>query len=260
MAITRSRDLPWIGTGWKMTKNRAEASAYANALAAAAPEFVGKVNAFVLPAYPLIESVAATLTPAGIEVGAQNVHWADTGAFTGEVSAPMLAEIGTSLVCIGHAERRAMFGETDETVGARVTGALRSGLTPLICVGESAEDRNAGAEVAFVTRQLETALAGLDADTVATTMVAYEPVWAIGEGSTPATAAQAEAIHAVLRGFLVERYGTSGAAVPLLYGGSVDIESAPALIAEPHIDGLFVGRAAWSARGFVKLAHIVAAG
>ena len=151
MAITRSRHLPWIGTGWKMTKNRDEASAYTAALAVAAPDFVNQVNAFVLPAYPLIESVAAALIPAGIEVGAQNVHWADSGAFTGEVSAPMLIEIGTSLVCIGHAERRAMFGETDETVAAHVAGALRSRLTPLICVGESADDRNAGVEVAFVT-------------------------------------------------------------------------------------------------------------
>lgn len=260
MAVTRSRDLPWIGTGWKMTKNRAEASAYAAALAAAAPGFVDRVNAFVLPAYPLIESVAATLVPAGIEVGAQNVHWEDTGAFTGEVSAPMLVEIGTSLVCIGHAERRAMFGETDETVGARVAGALRHGLTPLVCVGESVEDRNAGTEIPFVTRQIEIALAGLDAPTIATTMVAYEPVWAIGEGSTPATAEQADAMHAVLRTFLVDRYGDQGAAVPLLYGGSVDIPSAPELISAPNIDGLFVGRAAWSAHGFIELAHIVAAG
>lgn len=260
MAVERSRGLPWIGTGWKMTKCRAEASAYAASLAAAASEFVDNVNAFVLPSYPLIESVAATLVPAGIEVGAQNVHWADTGAFTGEVSAPMLVEIGASLVCIGHAERRAMFGETDETVGARAAGALRSGLTPLICVGESAEDRSAGVEAAFVTRQLEIALTGLDAETVAATMVAYEPVWAIGEGSTPATPEQAGAMHAVLRGFLVERYGPSGAEVPLLYGGSVDVASAPALIAESNIDGLFVGRAAWTAAGFVELAHIVAAG
>lgn len=153
-----------------------------------------------------------------------------------------------------------MFGETDETVRARVTGALRHGLTPLICVGESAGDREAGGEVAFVTRQLEIALAGLDAETVTTTMVAYEPVWAIGEGSTPATAEQAETMHAVLRQFLVERYGENGAEVPLLYGGSVDAESAAALIAAPNIDGLFVGRAAWSAAGFVELAHIVAAG
>ena len=259
MAITRSRDLPWIGTGWKMTKNRAEASVYTATLAAAAPDFVDAVNAFVLPAYPLIESVASTLVPAGIEVGAQNVHWADTGAFTGEVSAPMLVEIGASLVCIGHAERRAMFCETDATVQTRVAGALRHGLTPLICVGESAEDRNAGAEVSFVTQQIEIALAGLDAETVATTMVAYEPVWAIGEGSTPATAQQADAMHAVLRGILVDRYGELGAEVPLLYGGSVDIPSAPELISAPNIDGLFVGRAAWSATGFIELAHIVAA-
>ena len=260
MAINRSRDLPWIGTGWKMTKNKAEASAYANALAAAAPGFVNQVNAFVLPAYPLIESVAETLIPAGIEVGAQNVHWADSGAFTGEVSPPMLVEIGASLVCIGHAERRAMFGETDETVQARVAGALRHGLTPLICVGESADDRKADVEIPFVTRQIEIALAGLDPETIGTVMVAYEPVWAIGEGSTPATADQAEAMHAVLRSILVERFGEHGSEVPLLYGGSVDIPSAPELIAAPNIDGLFVGRAAWSAPGFVELAHIVAAG
>jgi triosephosphate isomerase len=242
-----------------MTKNRAEAAAYATALAAAAPGFVDDVNAFVLPAYPLIESVAATVVPAGIEVGAQNVHWADSGPFTGEVSAPMLTEIGASLVCIGHAERRAMFGETDETVQARAANALRHGLTPLICVGEPAGVRAAGAEVEFVTRQLEIALSGLGTETVAATMVAYEPVWAIGEGSTPATAEQAEAMHAVLRGFLADRHGRHGAEVPLLYGGSVDVASAPDLIAAPNIDGLFVGRAAWSAPGFVELAHIVAA-
>ncbi len=260
MAAAPSRSRPWIGTGWKMTKTRSEAEEYARILAEAAPAFVDTVNAFVLPAYPLIEPVAATLAPAGVQVGAQNVHWADSGAFTGEVSAPMLLEIGATLTAIGHAERRAMFGETDETVRARVAGALRHGLTPLICVGESAAEREAGTEVGFVRRQLEIAFEGLDATAVASTMVAYEPVWAIGEGSTPATADQADTMHAVLRQTLVALYGQTGVDVPLLYGGSVDLESAPELIAAPNIDGLFVGRAAWSVDGFIELAHIVAAG
>ena len=260
MATETSQSRPWIGTGWKMTKTRSEAEGYARTLADAAPSFVSAVNAFVLPAYPWIEPVAATLVPAGVQVGAQNVHWADSGAFTGEVSAPMLTEIGATLVAIGHAERRAFFGETDETVRARAAGALRHGLTPLICVGESMAERDAGTEVGFVKRQLEIALDGLDSEAVSATMVAYEPVWAIGEGSTPATAEQADTMHAVLRQTLIELHGGTGNGVPLLYGGSVDVGSAPELIAAPNIDGLFVGRAAWSADGFVKLAHIVAAG
>jgi len=260
MAAASSRSRPWIGTGWKMTKTRSEADLYAHTLATAAPGFVDAVNAFVLPAYPLIELVSSTLVPTGVQVGAQNVHWADSGAFTGEVSAPMLAEIGVALVAIGHAERRAMFGETDETVRDRVAGALRHGLTPLICVGESAAEREAGTEVRFVRRQVETALEGLDSEAVAATMIAYEPVWAIGEGSTPATAEQADTMHAVLRQILIDLYGTTGSDVPLLYGGSVDVDGAPELIAAPNIDGLFVGRAAWSVDGFIELAHIVAAG
>ena len=254
------RSRPWIGTGWKMTKPRAEASSYAADLAAAAPDFIDSVTAFVLPPFPLIEPVSSVLAPSGIRVGAQNVHWAESGAFTGEVSASMLIEAGASLACIGHAERRAMFGETDQTVRSRVVGALRGGLTPLICIGESAEERETGTEVPFVTRQLEIALAGLESASVAKTIVAYEPVWAIGAGSTPATAEQADEIHAVLRRTLVDRHGSAGAAIPLLYGGSVTVAGAAELIAAPHIDGLFVGRAAWSADGFVELAHIVAAG
>lgn len=241
-----------------MTKNRSEALSYAETLASSSPSFADRVNAFVLPSYPLIEPVAARLLPAGIRVGAQNVHWADTGAYTGEVSASMLLDIGASMAAIGHAERRAMFGDTDDTVRARAAGALRHGLTPLICIGEPATERETGTEVQFTTRQLGIALAGLDTAQVASTMIAYEPVWAIGAGSTPATADQAEEMHSHLRGFLIDRYGDTGRSVPLLYGGSVDVNSAPALIAAPHIDGLFVGRAAWTPEGFIELARIVA--
>lgn len=241
-----------------MTKTRAEAEDYAIRLASAAPSFIDSVNAFVLPSYPLIEPVARALRSSGVKVGAQNVHWADTGAFTGEVSAPMLVEMGAALASIGHAERRAMFGETDDTVRARVGGALRHGLTPLVCVGESMEQRESGTEVLFVARQLEIALADLPPEAVASTMVAYEPIWAIGAGSSPATPEQADDMHSEIRRVLVDLHGETGGDVPLLYGGSVDVTSAPDLIAAPHIDGLFVGRAAWSVEGFIELAHVVA--
>jgi len=243
-----------------MTKTRSEADDYSLALAAAAPDFIDAVNAFVLPAYPLIESVAATLVPAGFRVGSQNIHWEDSGAFTGEVSAPMLAELGATMTALGHAERRAMFGETDDTVRAKVIAALRNGMTPLICVGESAAVRADRDENPYVTRQVELALAGLKPEQVSLTMLAYEPVWAIGVGSTPATTEQADAMHAIIRGYLVQNFGEAGAGVPLLYGGSVNATQAPELTAAPNIDGLFVGRAAWTADGFAELARIVASG
>ena len=255
---TRSPKLPWVGTGWKMTKTRAEALAYSDKLANAAPGFVDSVNAFVLPAYPHLESVHRVMAPARIEVGAQNVHWADEGAFTGEVSAPMLSELGVSLCAIGHAERRAMFGETNETVRDRSAAALRNGITPLICVGESAEIRRAGGQADYVTDQIIVALEGLDNSDIKNVMLAYEPVWAIGEGSTPATADQAEAMHQTMRQALIESFGEAGELVPLLYGGSVNLDNARPLIECPTIDGLFVGRSAWVAEGFIELAHIVA--
>jgi len=258
MSDETARTRPWIGTGWKMNKTRSEAEAYAANLAAAAPGFTDQVNAFVLPAYPLIEPVARLLTGTRVQVGSQNVHWEEFGAFTGEVSAPMLTEIGATMTAIGHAERRAHFGETDQTVRAKTAAALRFGLTPLICVGESAAERETGTEVSFVVRQTLIALAGLTAAEVAKTMLAYEPVWAIGEGSTPATADQADEMHAVLRSTLVAEYGDAGETVPLLYGGSVNLDSAPELVVAPHIDGLFVGRAAWNVEGFIELAHLVA--
>jgi triosephosphate isomerase len=172
----------------------------------------------------------------------------------------MLTEIGATMTALGHAERRAMFGETDDAVQAKTIAALRNDLTPLICVGESAAARDKGVADVFVTRQVELALAGLSPEQVSLTMLAYEPVWAIGVGSTPATTEQADAMHAVIRGYLVDNYGEAGAGVPLLYGGSVNATHAPELTAAPNIDGLFVGRAAWSANGFAELACIVASG
>lgn len=257
--MTNARSKPWIGTSWKMTKTRAEAQEFARELAAAAPDFDGKVNAFVLPSYPLIEPVGTELALVNVRVGSQNIHWEEFGAFTGEVSAPMLTEIGATMCAIGHAERRAHFGETDDTVRAKTAAAHLFGLTPLVCVGESARERELGSQVPFVVRQTLIALSGLDDEQVAGTMLAYEPVWAIGEGSTPATADQAGEMHAVLRQTLLDEYGAAGGDVPLLYGGSVNLETAPKLAAASHVDGLFVGRAAWDVGGFIALARMMAA-
>lgn len=255
-AVARSK--PWIGTSWKMNKTRIEAVAFATDLAAAADTFADSVNAFVLPPFPLIDPVARELEGIAVRVGSQNLHWEDFGAFTGEVSAPMLTEIGASMTAIGHAERRRYFGETDETVRAKTAAALRHGLTPLICVGESAEERKTGSHIPFVVRQTLIALAGLSDDAISQTMLAYEPVWAIGVGSEPATTDQADTMHAVLRDTLVTEYGEVGNTVPILYGGSVNLDTAPELAVAPHIDGLFVGRAAWNVTGFIELAQLVA--
>jgi triosephosphate isomerase len=256
--MENAREKPWIGTSWKMTKTRAEARDFARVLAEAAPEFDAKVNAFVLPAYPLIEPVASLLAPVNVRVGSQNVHWDDFGAFTGEVSAPMLTEIGATMTAVGHAERRAHFGETNQTVQAKTAAALRNGLTPLVCVGESAAERKTGSHAPFVIRQTLIALSGLSDEQIADTVIAYEPVWAIGVGSTPATADQADEMHAVLRETLTAEWGSVGKSVPLLYGGSVNLDTAPELARAPHIDGLFVGRAAWNVEGFIELARLIA--
>ena len=258
MTNSPARSKPWIGTSWKMNKTRADAIDFARTLATVAPEFDDEVNAFVLPPFPLIDPVVQELADVNITVGSQNVHWAEFGAFTGEVSAPMLTELGVKMTAIGHAERRRYFGETDQTVRAKAAAALRFGLTPLICVGESAEERETGSHIPFVVRQTLIALAGLTADEVARTMLAYEPVWAIGEGSTPATTEQADEMHTVLRNTLTDEYGEAGGAVPILYGGSVNLDNGPDLAVAPHIDGLFVGRTAWNVGGYIKLARMVA--
>lgn len=258
--MTEARSKPWIGTSWKMNKTRAEATEFGRKLAEVAPEFDGRVNAFVLPPYPLIEAVKTELALVNVRVGSQNVHWEEFGAFTGEVSAPMLMEIGATMCAIGHAERRAHFGETDETVRAKTAAAHRFGLTPLVCIGEPARERELGSQIPYVVRQTLIALSGLAEEEIAATMLAYEPVWAIGAGSTPATAGQVEEMHGVLRQTLLDEYGEVGGQIPLLYGGSVNLDTAPELAAASEVDGLFVGRAAWDVDGFVALARMMASG
>ncbi len=244
----------WIGTSWKMTKTIQEARTFAEALSdASIPEHV---QPFVLPAHTSLAAVRDAL-PAGSPVllGTQNAHWAAEGAGTGEISMRMAADAGATLVEMGHSERREQFGETDEAVARKARAAVDAGLVPLICVGEPAGVRDAGAAEEFVTGQYASALGMLHADEVKRTLVAYEPVWAIGESGRAATAAEVAPVVEALRREAERRGGGTGCRA-LLYGGSVSTRNAAGLLADVPVDGLFVGRSAWDVSGFLSLLQI----
>lgn len=247
-----SRPVRWVGTSWKMTKSRAEAVAYATVLRDRARPGPG-LGCFVVPSFTLIDPVASLLHGSPVAVGAQDVHWEPSGAFTGEVSVGMVADAGATLVEIGHSERRALFGETDETVAWKTRAVLAAGLTALVCVGEPAVRRERGDAVEFVLRQARAAISAVPEDARHRLMLAYEPVWAIGEGGQPATPEQAGQMHRAIRGELVDAWGDAGHGVPILYGGSVTLGNAVELLAEPFVDGLFVGRAAWDVDIYLQL-------
>lgn len=240
-----------VGTGWKMNHTLAMARAYARELAAAPrpPE----IELFVLPPATALAEVAGLLEGSDVRVGAQNAHWAEKGAWTGEISMAMAADAGASLVELGHSERRTHFGETDLDVNRKVRAALDHGLTPLVCVGETADEKRLGAAVETNTRQARMALAGLSHAEAARVWLAYEPVWAIGEGGTPATPDDARPIHAAIKRAILDLVGIEP---PVLYGGSVNPQNAKALAMVPEVDGLFVGRAAWTASGLLEIAEL----
>ena len=239
----------WIGTSWKMNKTLAEARAFAEALAMA--EIDARIQPFVIPPFTVVREVKSMLAQTRIRVGAQNMHWAASGAWTGEVSPVMLTDCGLDLVELGHSERREHFGETDETVGLKVEAAVRHGLVPLICIGETADDKDAGRADAVLKAQVEGALGRLDeAGKAAPILLAYEPVWAIGEGGTPASPDYADARQARIIDVALD---ATGRRVPCLYGGSVNAGNAAELFSRPHIDGLFIGRSAWSVDGYLAI-------
>ncbi|PWH07195.1 triose-phosphate isomerase [Brachybacterium endophyticum] len=242
----------WIGTSWKMTKTLEEARAWTTALTehlgGRAPE---GVQPFVIPPFTATTTVAQILgQDSPVLLGVQNAHWEDEGAWTGEVSVPQAKDAGAQIVEIGHSERREHFGETVETTRLKVAAALRHGLTPLLCIGESAETKDAGESSAFILEQARGALEGLDAGRLARVVIAYEPIWAIGEKGRPATVPE-----------LVEPFAALGAEYTgrvqgLLYGGSVNLENAADLLGIDHVTGLFVGRTAWDVAGYRRLLEI----
>ncbi|MBW7056992.1 triose-phosphate isomerase [Paracoccus bogoriensis] len=237
----------WIGTSWKMNKTLPEALAFAEGLRAAAP--LPGIQRFVVPPFTACRQVKAALAGTDVKVGAQNMHWEDEGAWTGEISAPMLVDCGLDLVELGHSERRAHFGETDETVGLKTVAALRHGLIPLICIGETLAEREAGRATEVLAAQVRAALQPV-AGSEATILLAYEPVWAIGAGGIPATADYADARQAEIAAVARE---VMGRRIPCLYGGSVNPGNCAELIACPHVDGLFIGRSAWDVAGYLDI-------
>ncbi len=241
----------WIGTSWKMNKKLAEALAFAEALAAALPSVESIVQPFVIPPFTAARQVKAELAGTRVKVGAQNMHWDDSGAWTGEISPPMLVDCGLDLVELGHSERREHFGETDRTVGLKTAAALRHGLIPLVCVGETLAERESGRADEVLRRQVEGALEFLEEPRLRSEILfAYEPVWAIGVNGIPAGADYADARQKLIKLLAAERLGSPPI---VLYGGSVNPANAAELIVQPNIDGLFIGRSAWQPDGYLDV-------
>ncbi len=244
-----------IAGNWKMNTDLEGAVALAKGVVETTADVAGEVDVVVVPPMPLVYPVAQAIGDSHVGVGAQNMHPERGGAYTGEASGPMLNSVGCRYVVLGHSERRQLFGETSAFIGEKVASAHAQGLTPILCVGETLEEREADETEAIVGAQLEQGIAGLTADQVARTVVAYEPVWAIGTGRT-ATPEQAQAVHAFLRGVLTSRIGAERAAlVRIQYGGSVKPANAAQLLGQPDIDGALVGGAALKADSFSAIVH-----
>ncbi len=239
----------WIGTSWKMNKTLAEAEAFARAMSEADDQRDARIQRFVIPPFTAVREVAGILDGSSVKVGAQNMHWDDAGAWTGEVSPVMLADCGLDMVELGHSERRAHFGETNETVGLKAAAAVRHRLIPLICIGETLDEREAGRAKEVLETQVRAALSGV-AGTDAPVLLAYEPVWAIGDGGIPATSDYADARQAEI---IAVAEDVLGRRIPCLYGGSVNPGNCEELIRCPHIDGLFIGRSAWNVEGYLGI-------
>ena len=237
-----------IAGNWKMNKTPSEAVALVNEIKAKVAD--AECDVVVCPTAVCIPGVIDAAKGSCIKVGAQNVHFKESGAYTGELAGNMLKEIGVEYVIIGHSERRQYFGETDETVNARTIAAIQAGLTPIVCVGESLTEREQGITDDTVRRQTKIAFLGIDAKDAANTVIAYEPVWAIGTGKT-ATAEQADEVCGIIRETIKGLYGADTAEkIRIQYGGSMNAANAEELLSKPNIDGGLIGGASLKAEDF----------
>jgi L-erythrulose 1-phosphate isomerase len=245
----------WLGTSWKMNKTLGESARYAAHLR----EYVSSSakngrEYFLIPPHTAIATVAAELNGSNIHVGAQNIHHEDNGAHTGDISAEMVADAGAVIIEIGHQERRRDHQETDALINKKVLRSLAWRLRPLVCIGDTAEDRHYGTHLEAVRRQVKIALNGLTADDLESVLLAYEPAWSIGINGIPATPDQIAEMHSTVQDTLTELYGPApGLCVPVLYGGSVTADNAADLALVPGVHGLFVGRAALHVENFIRI-------
>ena len=243
--------MKYIGTSWKMNHTPAQAEQYADTLAQGISGIdMNSIIPFVIPPFTSIERVRSILPPS-VWVGAQNVHWQDKGAYTGEISALMLKEIGIDLVEIGHSERRKYFNETDETVRLKVEQSISKNLRPLICIGESKDTMKNGQSMEYLNYQIQYSLKNLIPDQVDQVILAYEPIWAIGEDGIVAEPEYiTKMIEAIKKScqFLFPEND-----IPVLYGGSITKDISQTIFSLHNCDGLFIGRAAWKAEGFLEI-------
>jgi triosephosphate isomerase len=242
---------PFFCGNWKLNGTVAESLALATEVRNGVAT-LRDADVVVAPSFTALHAVAKRLEDGPVAVSAQNCHFEDKGAFTGEVSAPQLADVGCKYVILGHSERRQLFGELDAAVNLKARAALRAGLSPIVCVGETLAERDAGETLGRVQAQLDAALAGISNADLLKCLVAYEPVWAIGTGRT-ATPAQAQEVHAFIRARLGAKDAAAAASTRILYGGSMKPDNVRALMAEPDVDGGLVGGASLQAESFVRM-------
>lgn len=246
--------IPLIAGNWKMYLTRAEAVALASAVAAASKGLTDR-EVMIAPPFTALAAVKDAVAGSPVKVAAQNVGWEKEGAFTGEVSPPMLLDAGVEMVIIGHSERRHVFGESNVMVNQRLRAALQFGLLPILCVGETLAEREENSTYIVVEEQLAQGLAGVTATQMDSVVIAYEPVWAIGTGKT-ASNEQAQEVHAFIRAVLSRLYEkTLAGRVRILYGGSVKPENVDSLMAQSDIDGVLVGGASLNATAFERIIH-----
>lgn len=246
--------VPVIAGNWKMYKTLAEARELSRAIRDGAATAT-HCQIALAPPYTALAAVAEVIRGTPLILAGQNVFWEQTGAYTGEISIPMLEDIGCGMVIIGHSERRQYFGETDQTVNRRLRAAVRSSLTPIVCVGETLVQREAGSYHEAICQQLAGGLDGLTHHDLLRMILAYEPVWAIGTGRT-ASPEIAEEVHRGIRGWLAKRFGDETARqVRILYGGSIKPENISDLMRQPDIDGGLVGGACLEAKNFLRIIH-----
>jgi triosephosphate isomerase len=247
-----------IAGNWKMNKTFAEAAELAREIVLAVANRPD-VDVVICPPFTALESVAKVVEGSAIKLGAQNMHHEASGAFTGEISAPMLRAFFATHVILGHSERRTLFGETDNFINKKVLTALKNQLRPILCVGETLAEREAGSTLKVVQTQLEACLEGVSKELATNVIIAYEPVWAIGTGKN-ATADQAQEVHAFIRGLLTKIFGAQPAGrIRILYGGSMKPANAAELLAQNDIDGGLIGGASLEVRSFIDLINAAAA-
>lgn len=251
-----ARKVPWIGTSWKMNKLRADALGFAATLEASGVARDAAVQPFIIPPFPYIAAVADTLAGTRVKVGAQNMHWSEAGAWTGEISPLMIKDCGATLVEIGHSERRTFFNETDETVALKTQAALKHGITALVCIGDTKAEYDSGQTAEALERQVRGLLKYVADAAQGQVIIAYEPVWSIGEGGVPASPEFANEQHIRIAALVKS---LTGGSLPILYGGSVNPGNCVALATQSHIDGLFIGRSAWDAQGYIGIVEAVTA-